>query len=213
VTSATIGNGQVFRLEVPPPAISGRMVLRLQGYRDVAAVRPKIAEIAERMAQQASTLAAPEVVVWRGPLEEVGTNSVGVAGQTFNSPTLARLLADASEIQAVLLSVGSGIEDQSHEMLTEGKSVEALFMDTCGWAAISLSVRVIRRLLEEQAEARSMRLTTRLAPGYRDWPLEEQAAIFELFGDAPLPASLNESAAMTPKKSLTAVFGCRGILS
>jgi hypothetical protein len=207
VTSADDSSAQVFRLEVPPPAIPGRMVLRLQGYRDVAAVRPRIAEIAERMAQEASELAAPEVVVWRGPLEEVGADSVGVAGQTFNSPTLARLLADAAEVQAVVLSVGPGIEDRAQEMLATGKSVEALFMDTCGWAAISLSVRVIRRQLEAQAKDRNMRLTTRLAPGYRDWPLEEQSAVFALFGEATLPASLNASAAMTPKKSLTAVFG------
>ncbi len=209
MTAIAESEGQIFRLEVPPPDIPGRMVLKLQGYRDVAAVRPKIAEIAERMAQQASELAAPEVVVWRGDLETVGPDRVDVAGQTFNSPTLARLLADSSEIQAVVLSVGPGIEEQAQQMLSEGNSVEALFMDTCGWAAISLSVRVIRRLLEEQAQARGMRLTTRLAPGYRDWPLEEQTAIFALFGDATLPASLNESAAMTPKKSLTAVFGGR----
>jgi hypothetical protein len=41
------------------------------------------------------------------------------------------------------------------------------------------------------------------------WPLEEQPALFGLFGNAELPVSLMSSCAMSPKLSRSGLYGIR----
>jgi len=192
-----------------PPTVPAELVLRLQKYRDPSDAPSSIRDAAERVAREASRLISPRVVVWRGPITRVDSRGeVTMAGaHRFHSRKLARLLTRSTEALVVVLTVGPGIEDRTDEMMECGQLRDAVLMDTAARAAVESLLCSVRRALATVERSRGRRLAARFAPGHDDWPLAEQAELFQLFGETALPVSLNESSYMWPRKSLSAVFG------
>jgi hypothetical protein len=201
--------GAVSRLALDRPAVTAELILRLQKYRDPAGVPPAIRAAAEAAAAEATGLVAPEAVCWRGSVTAVdGAGTVVLEGRhRFTSRALVRLLAPASEAVVVVLTLGAALERRVAALFDAHLPLEAVLLDTAGWAAIELGVREVRQRLREQEAAAGRRVTHRLAPGYRDWPVEDQAALLAVFGDTPLPVSVTESAWLVPVKSISALFG------
>ena len=100
-----------------------------------------------------------------------------------------------------------GIENRANEMLERGQLLDGVLMDTAAWAAVESLLRSVRRDLATAESDHGCRLGARFAPGHRDWAVAEQAELLRLFGQTPLPVTLNEAACMWPRKSITAVFG------
>ena len=201
--------GTVQRWTPAAPVVPADLILRLQKYRDLTRVPRAIRHIANAVAAEASRLLAPEAVLWRGPVTEVDpAGAVTIAdAHRFHSRALARLLATAAEAYVVVLTLGEGIEERARSMLQEQLLVEGLLMDTAAWAAIELLIRDMRRFLIDHERPGGRSVTHRLGPGHRDWPVTEQAALLRVFGEAPLPVRVNESACMLPCKSVSGVYG------
>ncbi len=199
----------ILRPALPPAVVPAELLLRLQRYRDLARVPPAIREAAEEVAAEASRLIAPQAVLWRGPVTAVDPDGevTLAARHRFRSRALARLLAPCPEALVFVLSAGAAIERRARELLDERLLVEGFLMDTAGWAAIEVLVRGLRRRLGEAERPAGRALTHRLAPGYCDWAVDEQIALLGVFGGAPLPVTVNESACLSPQKSISGIFG------
>jgi hypothetical protein len=134
--------------------------------------------------------------------------AVSLAGtHHFHGRTLARLLSRSAEALVFVLTIGTGVEDRAREMLAGNLLMEGVLMDTAGWAALEMVTRSLRLGLAAAERQHGRSLTPRTAPGYSDWGLEEQAALFQVFGEAALPVTLNEAACMFPRKSISGIFG------
>jgi hypothetical protein len=195
----------LWRLE--SPVVSADLVLRLQKYRNPDSVPLEIRDAAAAAAAEASRLISPQAMLWRGPVTAVDAGgAVTLAGaHHFRSRLLARLLTDSTAAYVVVLTLGEALEHRVDDLFNEQSALEALLLETAGWGAIlSLARDVRRRLLREESPAR---VTHRVAPGYGDWPLDDQHALLSVFGDAPLPVRLTEFAWMLPRKSISGVFG------
>ena len=53
------------------------------------------------------------------------------------------------------------------------------------------------------------RVSHRLGPGHRDWPLTEQAALLSLFDEPEPPVRLSEHGVLIPFKSISGLFGLK----
>jgi hypothetical protein len=204
-----LATGHVSRPEVDPPTVPAELVLRLQKYKRLGSVPRPIWEAATGAATEASRLVAPEAVAWRGRLTAVdpqGTVTIE-SGHRFTSRVLARNLRGAREALVLILTAGPAIERRTRELIAAGLWLEGMLMDTAGWAAIEIMIRGFRLRVRDEERRAGRVVTHRLAPGYCDWPLEELLALVEVFGGAPLPVTVNESACMLPRKSISAVFG------
>jgi hypothetical protein len=82
-----------------------------------------------------------------------------------------------------------------------------VFLDTAGWLAIEDAARAFRAHLTARIRAESLHLSPRLGPGYLDWSLTEQAEFFSLFAGHRLDVVLSDHCVMTPKKSISGLFG------
>lgn len=200
--------GTVRRLALDPPTVPAELLLRLVKYKNLARVPPPIWEAARQVAAEAGRLAAPEAVLWRGPVAAEPDGVVTLAGTArLRSRVLARMLATSREAFVLVLTVGPAIEERARVMLEARLLLEGFLMDTAGWAAIELTVRGIRLRLREEERRHGRSVTHRLGPGHCDWLLEEQMTLIALFGDAPLPVTLTDAACMQPCKSISAVYG------
>jgi len=192
----------------PKPRLKVEPILRFQRYRDLSQVAPAIREVAEEMIRVAEKLADPHIVFMQHPVERTDIDGITLAGgASFSGRCFAAHLGAAREVVCFVTTIGHGIDDRVHEMAEGDELLEALFLETAGWLAIEDALRAFRGHLTVRVRPRGLRLSPRLGPGYMDWSLTEQATFFRLFGGAPLPVTLSEYCVMTPKKSVSGLFG------
>ena len=207
----TMGSVEVTRWVFEPPVVPADLLLRLQKHRRPERVRRPIRDSAEAMAAEASRLITPEAAVWRGLVtgREADGDVTLDGGHRFRSCALARLLAHAVAAYVVALTLGEALERRVDAYFREQGLLEGLFLDTAGWAAIEILMRQVRRRLQAAERPSGRVVTHRMAPGYQDWLVDEQAALLRVFGQAPVPVRVTDSAWMLPRKSVSAVFGVR----
>jgi hypothetical protein len=200
---------RVRRWSPPPPGVPADLVLRLQKYRDPARAPRAIREGAETAAAEAARLIVPRAVIWRGPVTSVhGDGAVTLAdAHAFQSRLLARTLTASREAYVAVITLGPPLEQRVDELFAEQAALEALLLETAGWASIMVLARRLRRRLRTLERRAGRSVTHRVAPGYGDWPVDAQRELLRVFGDMPLPVRVTESAWMLPRKSISGVFG------
>ena len=185
-------------------------LLRMQGYRDPARIRPRIRDIATKAAAVAQTLAAPDACYRRVAIRSCTPDTMELAGGvSFHSARFAKVFAGCGEVVAFVLTLGSALDVETERLSAEDEIVDALFLEMAGWIAVEQATKALALHVAEQVRAERLGPTRRLGPGYVDWPLDEQAGLFALFEGAPLPVRLMESCAMIPKKSRSGLYGLR----
>ncbi len=130
-------------------------------------------------------------------------------GVTFHSAEFAKVLGRCREVVVFVLTLGAGFDAEAERFTANEEIVEALFMEMAGWIAVERVTKNFAGHLASLVRGEDLAPTRRLGPGYVDWPLEEQAALFALLDGAPLPVRLLDSCAMIPKKSRSGLYGLR----
>lgn len=183
------------------------IVLRLARYRRRDEVVPAIREAAAAMAAEAEALIEPTARLAPVRLAAIEPDGVRlVDGPRFSGRTVAAGLAGCRLAVGFVLTLGPRLEQQVSVLAARRELLESYLLDTAGWAAIEAAVRALRLDLRERVRSSGWRIGHRIAPGYGDWPLTEQALLLGLFG-TDIPARLSEHRVLVPFKSITGVFG------
>lgn len=182
----------------------------MQGYRDPARIREDVRKIAEQAAVRAQGVLAPEAYYRRVGVAacEAGTLTLET-GAVFHSEEFPKLLSGCKEVIVFVLTLGSELDSETDSLMNGDDIVEALFMEMAGWYAVEKATKHLARHLWSIIEDEGCRLSRRVAPGYHDWPLQEQTGLFELFEGVSLPVRLLDSSVMLPKKSRSGLYGLR----
>jgi hypothetical protein len=195
--------GESFEVPVDP-------ILRLQGYRDRSRIRPRVREIAAKTAALAGTLIAPVTYYRRVRVESCTPQALSLeTGTRFHSAEFATVLDNCGEVVVFVLTLGADLDAETERFTANEEIVEALFLEMAGWIAVERATRNFAGHLSSNLRDEGLALTRRLGPGYVDWPLQEQAALFQALDGAPLSVQLLESCAMVPKKSRSGLYGLR----
>ena len=160
---------------------------------------PDVAQQVERALSRLLPLCAPRSV-WRVfpkdrlPLE--------LSGQDIH-----QLLRDCDRVVLFALTLGP-----EAELLIRREGLrsptEALILDACASAACEQACNELPKQLEEQLCAEGLYPTDRFSPGYGDLPLTVQAPLLELLdAQKRCGITLSDTCIMTPRKSVTAIFG------
>ena len=204
----------VWRTEGFP--VDADRILRVQGYRDPARIRPRIRKIAERAAADIATIGTPEARFVRSGIESISNGVLTLSGgHEFNCAAFDRLLANATDVVVFVMTLGPGVDVATAQRFEASEPVDALFLECAGWLCVERATRMLAAHLQEEMASEGLGVTFRLGPGYdyksgedrAVWGLEEQPALFRVFGDASLPVDLLESCAMLPKLSRSGLFG------
>jgi hypothetical protein len=89
----------------------------------------------------------------------------------------------------------------------EGDYLEAFVTDAIGSLTVEKAMDKIQAQLEQSMNEERLNISNRYSPGYCNWPLSGQQALFEAAGTSSLPVSLTESCLMTPIKSISGIIG------
>jgi len=92
--------------------------------------------------------------------------------------------------------------------MKKGRVSDAFIMDA---VASSVMEHIIEMFWQEKGTAFQKKenryATVRFSPGYCDWPVTAQKELFKVLTENPIKVVLSESMLMSPRKSVSGVFG------
>lgn len=154
-------------------------------------------------------------------LEAVGGYSIGVIdelnlqagtltveGVTFQvGSQVCGYLKETTEAALFLCTAGALFSDEAHALNAAGDFLEAYIIDAIGSLTVERAMDRIHELLAQEQAARGLKITNRYSPGYCNWPLVDQRALFGFVGENPTGIVLSQSCLMHPIKSVSGVIG------
>ena len=136
----------------------------------------------------------------RGEVTVGGTvlaTGVQVCGYMKGAETAALFVCTAGEVFTEL----------SHRLNAEGDFLEAYVVDAIGSLAVERAMDLIQSGLEREQAADGRRITNRYSPGYCNWPLTGQQALFGAIGEHDTGVRLSATCLMAPIKSVSGIIG------
>lgn len=183
-------------------------VLRLLGNgadeRCVKRTERKIAKWSEKLTASVK----PKLVYSVEKLAGTGKSSVSLQnGITIRSAKIGKAFKECSAVFCFAATLGEPLDQVVEELAGKGKVSDASIVDAMGSAATEHIIEQFHRDAEANCRAGGMGVTLRFSPGYCDWAITEQEKLFSLLDVDRIGLELTDSSLMTPRKSVSGVFG------
>jgi len=100
-------------------------------------------------------------------------------------------------------TIGPALEERVTALAKAGDMLAAVVLDATGSAAAEATARYANDRIDEMAAAEGLRTSCRASPGYGDWDVSEQTALFEIVPAGRIGVTLTASGMMVPRKSIS----------
>ena len=190
-----------------PLAIDPDEVLRFQGYkrgRDVPGA--DVRALFDVALAEGRRLMAPRAVIRWMPVTRVTDDALDVDGATLHIPRIGRLWGEVDHAAVALCTIGEALEQRVTELWDARELPLASMLDSVGSGAVESLAEYVNDVLCQHGLP-SLRVTNRISPGYADWDVAEQRALFALCPGTPIGLALNAACVMTPGKSISLLVG------
>jgi hypothetical protein len=191
-------------------SLKTREVLRRQGLRKGAAIRPEIRlSIRELLASlKKSCLLEPAVAYEFYAVRSMSDNQISLEGdEVLHGPLLPAIFPEAKELAVVLSTIGPRLEKQVTDYSRNGETMQGTILDGIGSAAVDKLVSVALRLVATEVSSRGYDISSPVNPGMPGFPLTEQWNLLGLVKAGEIGVSLTSSGMMVPRKSTSMVIG------
>ena len=143
------------------------------------------------------------------PVAETGPDWMRLeCGARFTgAPDLAGRLGGATEVTAIVSTIGAGLDRAVAELFARKKALRALVLEEIGIAALYNFTDAIVSFIGVRATARGLEASSPIHPGNAGFDLSQQALVFELAAADRAGVRLATSGMMDPVKSVSMVVG------
>lgn len=194
------------------PEITADKVHRLLGSAKVQNISGRLLKTIDRSIQRAYSLVRPKVVYTEKEIEKVeGRSLVLSENVVLKSGKLSRSLGKCDRAGVFVATIGKSIDSLIHRLAREEKMVDAYIFDIIGSVAAEDTVEKFQQMCDRLFEKKGEGTTLRFSPGYCDWKVQEQKKLFGLIDNGAIDVELTPSCLMTPRKSVSGVFGIANI--
>ncbi len=136
------------------------------------------------------------------------TGSMIIGGIEFNpGKIISAQLRKAESVALFACTAGQWIGDKAKQLINGKDYLKGYIFDIAGSEIVEAAAELMQEKLREMMEAEGLKITNRYSPGYCGWNVSEQHKLFSLMPDNFCGITLNESALMTPIKSVSGVIG------
>jgi hypothetical protein len=190
--------------------IDADLVLRGQG-ADPAIIRarkPRLVEMAERAVQEGAALIEPAAIYRFAPIETMKHERLILAdGAPLSGSLIAQHLSPAHYIALIVCTIGAALDERIAALMPRDPAY-ALALDGYGSAAAEALGTELCARLEHDASRTGHCTSVPISPGMLGWPVEVgQPQIFGNLDAETIGVTLNDSAQMIPRKSISLVLG------
>jgi hypothetical protein len=190
-----------------PLAIDPDEVLRFQGYkkgRDLPGADVR-ALFDEALAEGRRLMAPRAVVRWRR-VSRQSAELLEIDGERLAIPRIGAAWGPVAHAAVAVCTIGEELERRVGALWEARELPLASMLDSVGSGAVESLAEYVNDLLCRQGLP-DLRVTNRISPGYADWDVAEQRALFRLCAGEPIGVALNEACVMIPGKSISLLAG------
>lgn len=133
---------------------------------------------------------------------------VTLKGVEINLETIVfKQLRLAESIAVFFCTAGAGPEKLAGKSMEDGDPLASYIYDIIGSEIAEKASLLVLQEVRKAAENSGSKVTNRYSPGYCGWDVYDQHALFGLIPDNTCGISLNDSALMSPEKSVSGIIG------
>lgn len=126
----------------------------------------------------------------------------------FNTGVIVTMhLQHSSSIALFACTAGPEITALAAEYNRKGKTIHAYIVDSIGSIVVEKAMDKVQEHLDILLQEDGLKMTNRYSPGYCNWDIREQAALFGLLPAEFCGITLSESMLMKPIKSVSGIIG------
>jgi hypothetical protein len=129
-----------------------------------------------------------------------------VEGEPLAIPRIGVLWGPVEHAAVAVCTIGEALERRVRALWEARELPLASMLDSVGSGAVESLAEYVNDLLCGQGLP-ALRVTNRISPGYADWDVAEQRALFRLCAAEAIGVTLNEACVMTPGKSISLLVG------
>lgn len=115
----------------------------------------------------------------------------------------SKIFAHLDRMAFCICTVGPALEAEVTRRSAAGDLLKAVVLDAIGSVAAESTASYVDDRIAAEAAREGLKTSCRASPGYGDWDVREQGAIFKLLPAARIGVSLSETFMMTPRKSVS----------
>jgi hypothetical protein len=191
-----------------PLAIDPDEILRFQGYKKgVDVPTADVRALFDEALREGYRLMAPRAVVSWLPVRARDADRLDVGDVTLAIPSIGERWGAVDHVAAAVCTIGEALERRVAALWEARELPLASMLDSVGSGAVESLAEYVNDVLCQQGLAAGLRVTNRISPGYADWDVAEQFALFRLRPGEPAGVTLNEACFMTPGKSISLLVG------
>lgn len=120
---------------------------------------------------------------------------------------ISNQLKQSTSIAVFLSSIGPSMERWSSQLMSEGDMMKGYIIDAIASDVVGRASEWLERQIASHVKPRGWRVTNAYSPGYCDWSVSDQHALFSLFPEKFCNVTLTPSSLMVPIKSLSGIMG------
>lgn len=154
------------------------------------------------------SITSPRLVYTVEPVVQIGKTDVRLRnGVPFKSAKLARALRGSEAVVCFVATLGQEVEHEIGHLSDGGKLSEAYIVDAIASVGTEQTVEGFQSNMRDGLRRYGKGTTLRFSPGYCDWAIEEQTKVFRVVEAGLIGVRLMDSYLMTPRKSVSGIFG------
>ncbi len=185
-------------------------VCHLLGYRKGRGPKASISSLIDEKIDKANDLIQPSCFYQFMDIKEVASPRVVLENGiriTVTSDVLSWALAPCQQAAVFVSSIGDGLESRVGQLMEQGEVLKGTILDAIGSLAADNAASCLQDKVQEMAKSEGAEITLRYSPGYCDWDITEQRAIFKVMDSTQTGIELSEDCLMTPHKSISGLIG------
>ncbi len=188
--------------------INKKLVCRYVGYSPDVEPSPRIAALLDEYVENAGHLLEPSFDYALKDVREVRGNQVFIEGDVvFESQVISKLLSKCRQVAIFVLTIGGRLEEIAAKLAEGNMIVESYMLDAIGSSAVEGLAESVNDRIRERARQRGLAASRRFSPGYCDWSINQQEAVFRALAGKTSSVQLSSGCLMTPQKSISGIIG------
>jgi hypothetical protein len=193
-----------------PLSLKTAEVLRRQGLRKGAKVRPEIGHLIRELLSslKKSRLLEPTAAYEYYAVRRMSGSQISMEGdRAIHGQLLPAIFPEAKELAPVVITIGPELEKQVTDYSRSGETLRGMILDGIGSAAVDSLVLEVLRLIDSESSSRGYQISSPVNPGMAGFPLTEQWNLLGLVNTDEIGVRLTSSGVLVPRKSISMVIG------
>jgi hypothetical protein len=207
-----MGTERVFSIDFSQLDLTVRKIENMTGDQDGASsgiLTDLIAEALDEASLMCSVKA--EYRIFNGVTFNPAGKTVSIDSTSFDiSKIVYSQIRKSTAIAIFLCTAGQEIGTASGAAMKEGDLLKGYLFDIIGSEIVEAAADLMQNSLHKEMNASGLGITNRYSPGYCGWNVAEQHKLFSLMPGNRCGIALNESALMSPIKSVSGFIGIGG---